>query len=153
MAHIHLEDGSFSLFYALLWWTAAIILVGIAIYLMRSEKRPNRRKITLAAFCAAAVGVSTALVGQSLARLAAVHDAAAAVGEIDDPRGERIPIRIIRLASANPPAVLDLNTLGLDRLPACQIELWRSAVFGPNPQLKWIFQHLWFAIGTKILIC
>jgi hypothetical protein len=31
-------------------------------------------------------------------------------------------------------------------------ELWRSAVFGPHPQLKWIFQHLWFAIGTKILI-
>ena len=54
MAHIHLEDGSFSLFFVLVWWTAAIILVGIAIYLVRSEKKPNRRKITLAAFCTAA---------------------------------------------------------------------------------------------------
>ena len=44
----------------------------------------------------------------------------AAVGEIDDPREERIPIRIVRVASTNPPAVLDRNALGLDRLPACQ---------------------------------
>jgi cobalt/nickel transport system permease protein len=54
MAHIHLEDGSFSLFFVLVWWAAAIILVGIAIYLIRAEKKPDRRKITLAAFCTAA---------------------------------------------------------------------------------------------------
>ena len=54
MAHIHLEDGSFSLLWVAVWWTFAIILIGIAIYLMRSEKKPDRRKITLAAFCTAA---------------------------------------------------------------------------------------------------
>lgn len=54
MAHIHLEDGSFSLFFVLVWWVAAIVLVGISLWLIRSEKKPDRRKITLAAFCTAA---------------------------------------------------------------------------------------------------
>ncbi|MCK7484600.1 MAG: energy-coupling factor ABC transporter permease [Bacillus subtilis] len=38
----------------LVWWTAAVILIGISIWLIRSEQRPDRRKITLAAFCTAA---------------------------------------------------------------------------------------------------
>jgi cobalt/nickel transport system permease protein len=54
MAHIHLTDGSFSLFWVAVWWTAAVILIGISIWLIRSELRPDRRKITLAAFCTAA---------------------------------------------------------------------------------------------------
>jgi len=54
MAHIHLEDGSFSLFWVIVWWTAAIILVGISLYLLRSEKKTDSRKITIAAFCTAA---------------------------------------------------------------------------------------------------
>jgi cobalt/nickel transport system permease protein len=54
MAHIHLEDGSFSLFWVIVWWTAAIILVGISLYLLRSGKKTDSRKITIAAFCTAA---------------------------------------------------------------------------------------------------
>lgn len=54
MAHIHLEDGSFSLFWVIVWWTAAIILIGISLYLLRSEKKTESRKITIAAFCTAA---------------------------------------------------------------------------------------------------
>jgi len=54
MAHIHLEDGSFSLFWVIVWWTAAIILVGISLYLLRSEKKTDSRKITIAAFSTAA---------------------------------------------------------------------------------------------------
>jgi cobalt/nickel transport system permease protein len=54
MAHIHLEDGSFSLFWVIVWWAAAIILVGISLYLLRSEKKTDSRKITIAAFCTAA---------------------------------------------------------------------------------------------------
>jgi len=54
MAHIHLEDGSFSLFWVIVWWTAAIILIGISLYLLRSEKKTDSRKITIAAFCTAA---------------------------------------------------------------------------------------------------
>jgi len=54
MAHIHLEDGSFSLFWVIVWWTAAIILIGISLYLLRSGKKTDSRKITIAAFCTAA---------------------------------------------------------------------------------------------------
>ena len=54
MAHIHLEDGSFSLFWVIVWWTAAIILIGISLYLLRYGKKTDNRKITIAAFCTAA---------------------------------------------------------------------------------------------------
>jgi cobalt/nickel transport system permease protein len=53
MAHIHLEDGSFSLFWVLIWWAAALVLVGISLFLLRS-RTTDRRRVTLAAFCAAA---------------------------------------------------------------------------------------------------
>jgi cobalt/nickel transport system permease protein len=54
MAHIHLEDGSFSLFWVIVWWAAAIILVSISLYLLRSGKKTDSRMITIAAFCTAA---------------------------------------------------------------------------------------------------
>jgi cobalt/nickel transport system permease protein len=54
MAHIHLEDGSFSIFWVIVWWAAAIILIGISLYLLRSGKKTDSRKITIAAFCTAA---------------------------------------------------------------------------------------------------
>ena len=54
MAHIHLEDGSFSPAFVLIWWAVALILIGSALYLLRPATRPDRRRITLAAFCAAA---------------------------------------------------------------------------------------------------
>jgi cobalt/nickel transport system permease protein len=54
MAHIHLEDGAFSLFWVIVWWAAAIMIVGISLYLLRSKKRTDSRKITIAAFCTAA---------------------------------------------------------------------------------------------------
>jgi len=54
MAHIHLEDGSFSLLWVIVWWAAAIVLVGMSLYLLRSGKGTDSRKITLAAFCTAA---------------------------------------------------------------------------------------------------
>lgn len=50
MAHIHLEDGSFTVFWVLLWWLIAILLIGIALYLLRSSKKPDPKKITIAAF-------------------------------------------------------------------------------------------------------
>lgn len=54
MAHIHLEDGSFTLFWVLAWWIAAICIVGIALYLLRSRTALDPRKITIAAFVTAA---------------------------------------------------------------------------------------------------
>jgi cobalt/nickel transport system permease protein len=54
MAHIHLEDGSFTLFWVMVWWAIALLLVSIALYWVRSVKKIDNRKITLAAFCTAA---------------------------------------------------------------------------------------------------
>ena len=50
MAHIHLEDGSFTVFWVLVWWGIAVLLIGIALYLLRSSKKPDPKKITIAAF-------------------------------------------------------------------------------------------------------
>lgn len=54
MAHIHLEDGSFSPLFVIIWWVLALALIGIALFLLRPSQKPDRRRITLAAFCAAA---------------------------------------------------------------------------------------------------
>jgi cobalt/nickel transport system permease protein len=54
LAHIHLEDGSFTLYWVLVWWAIALILIGISLVRVRSKKRFSTRKITLAAFCTAA---------------------------------------------------------------------------------------------------
>lgn len=53
MAHIHLEDGSFTLFWVLAWWIAALCLIGIALFLLRSKYKPDPKKITIAAFVTA----------------------------------------------------------------------------------------------------
>lgn len=55
MAHIHLEDGSFSLFWVLAWWIIALCIVGVALFLHRSKNKSDQKKITLAAFVTAAV--------------------------------------------------------------------------------------------------
>jgi cobalt/nickel transport system permease protein len=54
MAHIHLEDGSFSPLFVLIWWGAAFALIAIALYLLRPARKPDQKRITIAAFCAAA---------------------------------------------------------------------------------------------------
>lgn len=98
MAHIHLEDGSFSLFFVLLWWTAAIILVGIAICLMRSEKKPDRRRITLAAFCTAA---AFAIFQVSLPIFGGVHlNLTPLIGILAGPAAGSLVVLIINILSA-----------------------------------------------------
>lgn len=54
MAHIHLEDGSFTLFWVAIWWIAALAIIGIALYRIRSGKKPDPKVITIAAFVTAA---------------------------------------------------------------------------------------------------
>jgi cobalt/nickel transport system permease protein len=54
MAHIHLEDGSFSPLFVLIWWGIALALIAVALYLLRPQTKPDRKRITIAAFCAAA---------------------------------------------------------------------------------------------------
>jgi cobalt/nickel transport system permease protein len=53
MAHIHLEDGSFTLFWVIVWWAVALVIIGGALYFLRTRK-PDPRRITIAAFCTAA---------------------------------------------------------------------------------------------------
>ncbi|MEI7857094.1 MAG: energy-coupling factor ABC transporter permease [Methanomicrobiales archaeon] len=98
MAHIHLEDGSFSLFFVLLWWAAAIILVCIAIYLLRSEKKPDRRKITLAAFCTAA---AFAIFQVSLPLFGGVHlNLTPLIGILAGPAAGSLVVLIINILSS-----------------------------------------------------
>jgi cobalt/nickel transport system permease protein len=54
MAHIHLEDGSFSPTFVILWWAAALALIALSLFLLRPSQKPDRKRITIAAFCAAA---------------------------------------------------------------------------------------------------
>ncbi|MFA4824728.1 MAG: energy-coupling factor ABC transporter permease [Methanoregula sp.] len=98
MAHIHLEDGSFSLLWVAVWWTAAIILAGMAIYLMRSEKKPDRRKITLAAFCTAA---AFAIFQVSLPIFGGVHlNLTPLIGILAGPAAGSLVVLIINILSS-----------------------------------------------------
>jgi cobalt/nickel transport system permease protein len=54
VAHIHLEDGSFSLVWVMAWWVIALCIVGVALFLLRSKNKPDHKKITIAAFVTAA---------------------------------------------------------------------------------------------------
>jgi len=54
VAHIHLEDGSFTLFWVLAWWIVALCLIGFALFLLRSKYKPEPKMITIAAFVTAA---------------------------------------------------------------------------------------------------
>lgn len=53
MAHIHLPDGSFTLFWVLVWWICALALIGAALVWAR-RRRLGSREITVAAFVTAA---------------------------------------------------------------------------------------------------
>lgn len=57
MAHIHLEDGSFTLFWVIVWWAVALAIIGGTLYLLRRQRKPDNRRITIAAFCTAAAFV------------------------------------------------------------------------------------------------
>ena len=53
MAHIHLPDGSFTLFWVLVWWIFTLALIGAALVWAR-RRRLGTREITVAAFVTAA---------------------------------------------------------------------------------------------------
>jgi len=55
MAHIHLEDGAFSLQWVSIWWILSLILVCLCMYWMRKMKNNNNNKVlTIAGMCTAA---------------------------------------------------------------------------------------------------
>ncbi len=53
MAHIHLEDGSFTLFWVIFWWAVTLAIIIAAVLFLRYRKTDSRH-ITIAAFCTAA---------------------------------------------------------------------------------------------------
>jgi len=53
MAHIHLPDGSFTLFWVLVWWVCTLALIGASLAWTR-RRRLGAREITVAAFVTAA---------------------------------------------------------------------------------------------------
>jgi cobalt/nickel transport system permease protein len=57
MAHIHLEDGSFTLLWVIVWWVVALALIGSALFILRRKGKTDNRRITIAAFCTAAAFV------------------------------------------------------------------------------------------------
>jgi cobalt/nickel transport system permease protein len=57
MAHIHLEDGSFTLLWVIIWWALALVIIGSALYLVRRERKADTRRLTVAAFLVAAAFV------------------------------------------------------------------------------------------------
>jgi len=54
MAHIHLGDGSFTLFWVVFWWIVMVVIVASALAWLRRGPAINNRRLTLAAFCTAA---------------------------------------------------------------------------------------------------
>jgi len=54
MAHIHLEDGSFSLAWVITWWLLTLLTIGICLFLVRRQATQKGRIVTVAAFCTAA---------------------------------------------------------------------------------------------------
>lgn len=54
MAHIHLEDGAFSLTWVLVWWLLALVCIGVALWILRSKGKKDTGRITIAAFVTAA---------------------------------------------------------------------------------------------------
>jgi cobalt/nickel transport system permease protein len=57
MAHIHLEDGSFTLFWVIVWWAVALVIIGSALFFLRTQPKTDNRRITIASFCVAAAFV------------------------------------------------------------------------------------------------
>ena len=53
MAHIHLEDGAFSLTWVLVWWLLALACIGIALWILQSKGQKDTGRITIAAFVTA----------------------------------------------------------------------------------------------------
>jgi cobalt/nickel transport system permease protein len=54
MAHIHLEDGAFSIQWIIIWYAIAIIIIGVCVFWLKRIKKIDNRKITMAAMCTAA---------------------------------------------------------------------------------------------------
>lgn len=98
MAHIHLEDGSFTLFWAMAWWLLAILLIGFSIVYLRKYKKADNRLITLAGLCTA---VSFALFQINIPIAGGVHmNLTPLIGILTGPAIGGIIVLIVNIFSA-----------------------------------------------------
>lgn len=54
MAHIHFEDGTFPIQWAIVWLILTVVALSICLFWLRKVKRADNRMITLAGLCTAA---------------------------------------------------------------------------------------------------
>ncbi|HEY3422650.1 MAG TPA: energy-coupling factor ABC transporter permease, partial [Methanocellaceae archaeon] len=54
MAHIHLPEGAFTIFWAASWWIIAIILIAVCVIWLRRVKKIDNKTIIIASLCTAA---------------------------------------------------------------------------------------------------
>jgi cobalt/nickel transport system permease protein len=98
MAHIHLEDGSFTLTWVLVWWFLALVIIGVALLLLRSRNKPDSRTITIAAFLTAA---SFAIFQISLPIFGGVHmNLTPLIGILAGPVMGSLVVLIVNILSA-----------------------------------------------------
>lgn len=72
MAHVHLEDGAFSLFWVIVWTAAALCLVWIAVYVLGRKGTLTTRKMAIAAMCVA-VGFAIFQIEVPIPFIGAIH--------------------------------------------------------------------------------
>jgi cobalt/nickel transport system permease protein len=54
LAHIHLEDGTFSIVWVLVWWAAGLLLISLCLLWLRKVRKVDNRMVTMASLCTAA---------------------------------------------------------------------------------------------------
>lgn len=54
MAHIHLQDGAFSIQWVITWWVIAIIFLALCFYWLKKIKKIDNKKVVLASMLTAA---------------------------------------------------------------------------------------------------
>jgi cobalt/nickel transport system permease protein len=54
MAHIHLEDGTFTIIWVIVWWAVALALIGLCLLWLRKVRKVDNRTVTMASLCTAA---------------------------------------------------------------------------------------------------
>ena len=106
----------------------------------------------MAALGVTAVVVAAAGVLQFVPDGDAVHDTAAALGQIDDPRRKRIAIGIIGLLAILPAHVVNRRLLRLHGPPTFRVELSVTAAGSPHPHVLRVFEKLRLTIGAKIVL-
>jgi cobalt/nickel transport system permease protein len=98
MAHIHLEDGSFTIFWVIVWWLIAIAVISLSIIWLRKVKKIDSRIITVAGLCTAA---SFAIFQISIPIAGGVHmNLTPLIGILTGPAVGSIIVLIVNIFSA-----------------------------------------------------